>query len=30
MLIVKIISMWIVNKHLRAKCLPEDSIRWVF
>ena len=28
--IASIISMWIINKHLRAKCLPEDSIRWVF
>ena len=26
----KDLSMWIVNKHLRAKCLPEDGIRWVF
>ena len=25
-----IISVWIINKHLRAKCLPEDGIRWVF
>ena len=22
--------MWIINKHLRAKHLPEDGVRWVF